>query len=302
MVERDLRHSGAGGERRRREPEGRGGVQVLDRAVAILEAISREDGMPLSTIASRAGVAPSTAHRILTSLEANGLISMNPEGKLWFVGVRAFQIGNGFLRNRKVVEIGRPIMRALMEETGETINLAIEDSGDVVYISQIECHNAIRAFHRPGTRGPMHASGMGKAILSGWNEAAVRRVLMRKSMPRYTERTMVEAPVFIEALREVRERGWAIDDEERMFGMRCVAAPIFNEIGEIVAAISISGPTARLSHARLWELGPEVKQAARQITLSIGGVARGHDGGSGGGAPDGERRSARQTRRRSRIR
>ena len=270
------------------EPEGRGAVQVIDRAVAILEAISREDGLPLTAIASRAGVAPSTAHRILTSLEANGLITMRAEGKLWFVGVRAFQIGNGFLRNRKIVEMGRPIMRALMEETGETINLAIEDAGDVVYISQAECHNAIRAFHRPGTRGPMHASGMGKAILSGWSEAAVRRVLMRKSMERFTERTIVDATAFIEALREVRERGWSIDDEERTFGMRCVAAPIFNEIGEIVAAVSISGPTARLSHARLWELGPEVKQAARQITLSIGGTsgdARAAGAGSGSGRP-----------------
>ncbi len=265
--------------------EARGAVQVLDRAVAILEAISSEDGMSLTTIAARAGVAPSTAHRILTSLEANGLITMSPERKLWFVGVRAFQIGNGFLRNRKIVEMGRPTMRALMEETGETINLAIEDGGEIVYISQAECHNAIRAFHRPGTRGPVHASAMGKAILSGWSEAAVRRALTRKPMDRFTERTIVDIPAFLEALREVRERGWAIDDEERTDGMRCVAAPIRDELGEIVAAISISGPTVRFSHARLWELGPEVKGAAREITHSIGGTAGGTSGGAAAPQP-----------------
>lgn len=114
-----------------------GSVQALDRALTLLELIAAEDGLTLSDVAARAGVAPSTAHRILTTLEGHDYVVHDEERGLWLVGVRAFEVGSSFLRNRKLVGIGRSIMRQLAEACGESINLAIEDNGAIVFISQI---------------------------------------------------------------------------------------------------------------------------------------------------------------------
>lgn len=249
----------------------KGGIQVIDRAVSILETVAQSDGLPLTSIARQAGMATSTVYRILTALQSNGLIRMDEESKLWFVGVRSFEIGNGFLRVRKPIDVGRRVMRELMEETGESVNMAIIDRGEVVYIAQFECHNAIRAFHRPGSRGPVHCSGVGKALLAWRTKPEVTSILHDHGMRPFTNKTITGDQRFFKELDEARVRGWAVDDEERYEGMRCVAAPIFNEFGEAETGISISGPSVRLTFERLGELGPAVKRAAKTITNSIGG-------------------------------
>lgn len=250
-----------------------GSVQSLDRALTLLELIAAEDGLTLSDVAARAGVAPSTAHRILTTLEAHEYVVHDEERGIWLVGVRAFEVGSSFLRNRKLVSVGRSIMRTLMETCGESVNLAIEDSGSIVFISQIESHHPIRAFHRPGSRGTIHASGVGKALLATRPENTVRTILHKTGLKKFTDKTLNSPEKLFADLAVVRERGWAIDDEERTPGMRCVAAPIFNEYGEAIAGLSISGPTVRIPDERLGELGPAVRRAAEEITKSIGGYA-----------------------------
>lgn len=246
-------------------------VQSLDRALALLELIAGEDGLTLTELAQRAGVPPSTAHRILGTLQVHDYVAHDEERGLWLIGVRAFEVGSSFLRNRKLADIGRANMRELMEECGESVNLAIEDNGTIVFISQIESHHAIRAFHRPGTRGMIHASGVGKALLSTLEDEEVRRVLHKTGLEKFTDKTLVEPEKLFAELAAIRQRGWAVDDEERHPGMRCVAAPIYNEHGEACAGISVSGPTVRFSDERLGELGPKVKRTAAAITKSIGG-------------------------------
>ncbi|MEM7041965.1 MAG: IclR family transcriptional regulator [Pseudomonadota bacterium] len=248
-----------------------GGIQVLDRAITILEAVSEVDGITLTSIAHQTGTTTSTAHRILTTLETNGFVTMDRERKLWFIGVTAFQIGNGFLRNRKVVDLARPLMRDLMSEIGESVNLGVEDDGTIVYLAQIECHNPIRAFHRPGTRTTIHSSAMGKAIMSSWTDAAIRKLLEKVGMPGFTRKTLTDDRRFFADIEKTRERGWSFDDEEATVGMRCVAAAISNEFEEVVASVSISGPTTRLNYDRIGELGPRVKRAAAEMTAAIGG-------------------------------
>lgn len=263
--------------RRMANPRGRskdsGGIQVLDRAIGIMDAVAAVDGMTLTSISHQTGTTTSTAHRILTTLEANGLVTMDRERKLWFIGVTAFQIGNGFLRNRKVVDLARPLMRDLMNEIGESVNLGIEDDGNIVYLAQIECHNPIRAFHRPGTRSSIHSSAMGKAILASWTDAAIKKLMEKVGMPGYTRKTLTDDRRFFSDLEKTRERRWALDDEEATAGMRCVAAGISNEFDEMIAAVSISGPTARLTYDRVGELGPKIKRAAGEISAAIGGRA-----------------------------
>lgn len=246
-------------------------VQSLDRALALLELIAEEDGLTLTELAQRAGVPPSSAHRILGTLQAHDYVFHDDERGLWLIGVRAFEVGASFLRNRKLAETGRAIMRELMLECGETVNLGIEEKGGVVFISQVESHHAIRAFHRPGSRGAIHASGVGKALLTAMPEEEVRSILHKTGLQKFTDKTLVEPGKLFAELKTSRERGWAVDDEERTEGMRCVAAPIYNEFGEAFAGLSVSGPTVRMSDERLGELGPKVRRAAEAITKSIGG-------------------------------
>ncbi|MEZ5930737.1 MAG: IclR family transcriptional regulator [Alphaproteobacteria bacterium] len=252
-------------------PKEAGGIQVLERAIGIMEAVAAVDGITLTSLAHQTGTTTSTAHRILTTLEANGFVTMDRERKLWFIGVTAFQVGAGFLRNRKVVDLARPLMRDLMAETGESVNLGIEDNGAIVYLAQIECHNPIRAFHRPGTRTMIHSSAMGKAILASWSDQAIKKLMEKVGMPGFTRKTLTNDRRFFADLEKTRERQWAFDDEEATIGMRCVAAAVYNEFSEVVAAVSISGPTTRLTYDRIGELGPRIKRAAAEMTAAIGG-------------------------------
>ncbi len=246
-------------------------VQSLARALTILERLAEVDGLTLTDLALRVGLAPSTAHRLLMTLEQRRFVHFDEDGGRWSVGVQAFTVGGAFLRGRKVVVIGRPVMRRLMDEVGETVNMAVEDAGEVVYVAQVESHAPMRAFFRSGTRAPIHSSAVGKALLAAMPEDKVADILHRRGLPRFTPNT-VDTPARLKAeLAEVRRRGWAVDDEEHTIGMRCVAAAIYDEFGEPLAGVSVSGPTVRITDNRLAELGAMVVRAAAEITAESGG-------------------------------
>ncbi|MFV3130999.1 IclR family transcriptional regulator domain-containing protein [Niveispirillum sp. KHB5.9] len=254
------------------DTERSGNVQVLGRAIAILNHLSQADGgASLTEVGNAVGLAASTTHRLLTSLESERYVRFDAETKLWSVGVQAFIMGSGFLRTRDLVRLARPHMRALMEASGETVNLAIEDQGAAVYLSQVECREMMRTFARLGARVPMHCSGVGKALLSALGEGLLARHVERHGLMRVTARTLITLPDLLADLSAGRVRGYAIDDEEHAVGLRCVAAPIFNEHGDPVGAVSLSGPMARITDARIATLGGLVGRAAGRIMAEIGG-------------------------------
>lgn len=246
-------------------------VQVLDRSLHLLSIIADNDGSTLTDLADHTAMAPSTVHRLLTSLANHGMLTHDPESGDWTIGVRAFEIGNAFLRYRKLGPISRPFLKRLMDECGETANIAIEDEGDVVFISQIESHAPMRAFFRPGRRGPIHASGIGKAILSTWSDTDIGQMLSGKTLTHFTDHTLDTLPALLKDIQQIRTRGWSIDDEEHTLGMRCIAAPLFNEHGEAIAGISISGPAVRLPKDKLGVLGPVIRRTADELTMAMGG-------------------------------
>ncbi|WP_349962853.1 HTH-type transcriptional regulator BhcR [Rhizobium sp. ZPR3] len=246
-------------------------VQVLDRSLKLLELVAEADGAVLTDLADRSGMAPSTVHRLLTSLAQHGMVTHDGETGVWTIGVKAFEIGTAYLRFRKLGTISRPFLKQLMEASGETANIAIEEDGDVVFISQAESHAPMRAFFRPGRRGPIHASGIGKAILSTWADSQIEALLKGRSLQHFTDKTRDTLPMLLNDVAEIRSRGWSIDDEEHTLGMRCVAAPIFDEYGEAIAGISISGPAVRLPDERVAALGPVVRAAAEELTKAMGG-------------------------------
>lgn len=247
-------------------------VQSLDRALRILAVVAAHDGLSLTEIAEASGIAASTAYRMLTTMENHGMVEHDDAEQLWSVGVGAYRMGSAFLRRRKLVDRSRAIMQELMEKTGETANLGVSEDDCVVFVSQVETHQAIRAFFRPGSRSPFHASGIGKAILAHLPESRVSAIVRRAGLEAFTGNTLADIVGLGENLREVRARGWSVDDEERHPGMRCVAAAIFNEFAEPVGGISVSGPTVRVTVERLSEIGPMVRAAANQVTAMTGGV------------------------------
>ena len=247
-------------------------VQSLDRALRILAVVADANGLSLSEIAAASEVPAPTAYRMLVTLENHGMVEFDKSDQLWSVGVGAFRTGSAFLRRRRLVDRARAVMQDLMERSGETANLGVAEDGCVVFVSQVETHEAIRAFFRPGTRSPFHASGIGKAVLAHLTPERVAAIARREGLERYTETTKASIDDLNADLETIRARGFAIDDEERYPGMRCVAAAIFNEYGEPLGGISVSGPTVRVTGARADELGALVAGAAAEITRSIGGT------------------------------
>ncbi len=247
-------------------------VKALERALTLLGIVAEADSVNLTELSHRAGIPASTAHRLLMTLQNYGYLEFHEDTQMWSVGVEAFRIGGSFARRIKVVEAGRPVLHELMAQTGETANMAIADDGDVVFVSQVETHEPIRAFHRPGTRAHMHASGIGKALLAHFDGPALDAWMQAKGLTVYTQNTICDPEALRREMAETRRRGWAIDNEERTLGMRCVAAPIYNTFGEAIAGISVSGPTVRIPDDVLTEYGVLVRRAADRVTESIGGT------------------------------
>lgn len=247
-------------------------IKSLDRAMRILAFVSEQRGMTLSAIAGQMDESPATVYRVLVTLEGQRMVEFDAEEQAWYIGPAAFVIGTRFLRRTSLVERARPVMRRLMEATGETANLGMERNGAVLFLSQVETHASIRAFFPPGTLSPIHASGIGKALLAQMDASQRDRCLAFGGLEAFTQNTIVEHPELLANLRLIRERGYSYDDQERTLGMRCIAAPVFDINREAVAGISVSGPTSRVNEATLHGLAVPVVAAARELTMAIGGL------------------------------
>lgn len=247
-------------------------IQSVDRALMILKIVSTEVAATLKIIAVMADLPMSTTHRVLETLRAHGLVDFDTITQTWSVGVEAFRIGQGYVRRTTYLDLGREAMRELTEDTGETSNIAVRDGSEVVHISQVETQAPIRAFIPAGSRGPLYASGIGKTLLANLAPEDVLELVDTTAMHAFTPKTICHRDTLLATLAVIRERGWAIDDEERHAGMRCIAAPIFNEFGEAIAGLSVSGPARRLGDATLDGIATRVRSAADWVTSRAGGV------------------------------
>lgn len=249
-----------------------GQVQSLTRGLSILEALGKtEGGLTLTDVSRRVDLAPSTTHRLLATLDKMGYVYQAGELGRWYVGLQAFAVGSSFLASRDFVAQSHPYMRRLMEQSGETANLAILDGTEAVFIDQVQCRETMRTIVKLGSRVPLHASGVGKAIFGALPDDQIDAIVKVKGLPRITEHTITVTETMWAALRVIRQRGWSFDDEEHLPGTRCVAASIYNEHAESLGAISIAGPSARLPDARIKQLGPLVAHIAEDITRRLGG-------------------------------
>jgi IclR family acetate operon transcriptional repressor len=249
-----------------------GHVQSLTRGLSILEALAKSSaGLTLTDVAQRVQLPPSTTHRFLSTLERMGYVYQAGDLGLWYVGLQAFTVGTTFLANRDFVAQSHASMHRLMEQAGETANLAILDGTEAVFIAQVQCHEMMRTLVKLGSRVPLHASGVGKAIFAALPNEQIDAILKVRGLPRITENTIVVPETMWAALRVIRQRGYSFDDEEHARSTRCVGAAIYDEHAEPLGAISIAGPSTRLADERIRQLGPIVAHIAEELTRHLGG-------------------------------
>ncbi|MEE2945989.1 IclR family transcriptional regulator [Cognatishimia activa] len=245
-------------------------VQSVDRALTILESIAeRRTGARVSDIATDVGLAVSTVHRLLTTMEQRHFVQQDPRTGGWMIGQRAHGVGESYSLHDSLVVPARPYLRSLRDQTRETANLGVIQSEEAVTISQVESREIMRAIAPPGGRVPVLNSGMGKAIVATWPDEAIASLIRRQGLRKMTSHSLgSEAEAFAE-IEKIRQSGYAVDDEEYVIGMRCVAAVVMDHEGEAIAAVSVSGLAARVTHDCIPDIADAVVAAAKSLSAQI---------------------------------
>src|SRR5215470_1173922 len=256
------------------DQEGReGGVQSVDRALSIIETLAEDDeGYRLSDLAIRTGLSTSTVHRLLATLEKRRFVQFDRTESKWHIGAQSFSVGATFARRRNFAAQAMPYLRKLRDQTRETANLAVVDDESIIVLTRAESREIMRSLTKVGGRVAMVASGVGKAVLATYADEDVNAIIRHHGMPRLTEKSIVRPSDLFRELELVRSQGFAVDDEEACMGLRCIAAVVYNDCAEPLAAISVSGMTSRVTDDRVPLLGRLVREAATELTLALGGV------------------------------
>ena len=253
-----------------------GVVQSVDRALRIVEALAADgNGCGLSDLAMRTDLSPSTAHRLLTTLERRRFVQFDRNSRAWRIGVMSHRVGLSFMGQEDLTDHALPYLRRLRDQAHETANLAMVSDGNLIILSRVQGQGPTRSLSVVGGRVSMATSALGKALLAAYSEKDALAVVQREGLPRLTSRSIVQWDDLWKSLKSIRQRGYSVDDEEAQAGVRCVSAVVYDREGDPHAAISLSGGTLRVSDERLPVLGKAVQAAARELTIAIGGTSRG---------------------------
>lgn len=252
----------------RKHPEPASPVQSVDRAVSILESLARSGESGVTELAKELGVHKSTAFRLVAALERRDLVEqINGRGK--------YRLGTGILRlagattsRLDLVQESRPISARLAKRTGETVNIAVLSDGAALYMDQVAGSSALQPHNWVGQRIPLHATSNGKVLLSALEPGEVDRQI--PALPSYTGNTITSRRALQRELADVRSRGYAIAVDELEIGLTAVAAPVRNIHGEVVASLSVSGPSFRLDARRVPDLAEQVIAAAGEVSGRLG--------------------------------
>ena len=246
-------------------------IHVIDRAAQILDCFGFDhQELSVSEIGAKTGLHRSTAHRILMALEYNDLIKQNPSTGKYHLGIKLFKLGHQAVSQLNLRETCRPFLSRLMNDTKETIHLAVLDDDQVLYLDKVEGPHALRMPSRVGRYIPTYCTSLGKAMLSCLDDQEVKSILRRQTLKPHTENTVKNINQLLADLRSVRKRGYAVDNEEIEIGLRCVGAPLRDYTGGMVGAISVAAPSARLSEKNTPVIGRMVIAIAAEISEQLG--------------------------------
>jgi IclR family transcriptional regulator, KDG regulon repressor len=241
-------------------------IRAVERALDVLQCFtSQTPQLNMSQISERIGINKSTVHRLLLTLERNRFVERDLSTGMYRPGLRLLQIASLAMEQNNLRRIALPFMQSLCSECRENVNLALLDGDDVVYVDVIEGLQRVKLAAVPGQRLPGFSTASGKAILAFLPEDRVTHILER-GMPRYTATTVRSLEQFFEDAARIRERGYAISEQEFEEGINAIAAPICDQP---IASISIAGPAYRLTRERMLEMGPRLMQTARDIAQEV---------------------------------
>jgi DNA-binding IclR family transcriptional regulator len=249
------------------QQEAKGSIQVIERMMSLLEALaSAPEPATLKMLAQTTGLHPSTAHRILAVMTHSRLVERH-EASTYALGIRLLELGNIVKSRINIREIALPFMQNLHETIDESINLGIRDRDEIIYIERTSSgRSLVRVVYLLGGRAPLHLTSLGKLFLAAESVADVRAYAKRTGLPGKTPHSLTQLGALEKELDKIRRHDVAYDNEEAEIGLRCLAAPIRDDQGSIVAGLSISAPTDR--HEAGW--APQIKSAADAISNALG--------------------------------
>lgn len=244
-------------------------VEVIGKVLRILEALDKStEGLNLRQISLQTGVNKSTAYRYLSHLE-NASYLFRQEDGIYLIGPRLAHFGTGIAYHARLRKISRPFLEELWRITKETVNLAILDGQEIIFLDVIESPQLFRMGSQVGMRMSLNCTALGKTILAFMPPDQQEKILASLTFTRITPRTIMDAAKLRKELIKIRHQGHALDDQEGHLGARCIAAPILDGSGRILAAISVTGPMARITSQKIQLLGTTVKTSAKKISSHL---------------------------------
>jgi len=245
-------------------------IQSVDRALYILEVLARHDGLGLSELSRQVGLNKSTVYRFLTTLHDCGFVRQSPETSKYSLGWKVVELSGWLLEGAELVAAARVPLKRLSEDTQEAVHLGVLDEGEVVYVSKVDSLRPIRIASRIGARVPAHCTALGKSLLAYMPAEEAAAVLRRHPPVPRTSRTRTRPEDVLASLEEVRRDGYSLDLLENEEGIICVGAPIFDNTGALLAAVSISGPDFRSADEAVATTARLVQRCARDISANLG--------------------------------
>lgn len=246
-------------------------IQSVSRAIAILQYIADNgNSASLTAISKGLDLSKSTVHGLIATLEQQYYVSQDQTTGLYALGLKLFELGQVVYKNMDLRTIAKQYLQDIVNLYGETGHIAVLSDNEVVYIEKVDSPHSYRIHTTVGSKNPVYCTGVGKAMLSCLSDNQLEQMIARISMRRLTEKTITDVSALKQELELIRNRGYAIDDEEIEVGLRCVAAPIKNHKGECIAGISVAGPSVRMTNERLTEISKPIMKIAQQISSQFG--------------------------------
>jgi IclR family KDG regulon transcriptional repressor len=246
-------------------------VKSLDRALHILDLLkTKRGGFGVTEISREIGLNKTSVYRMLSTFVRHGYAEQDSETERYKLGYKVLELSSSLLESIDLRKEARVFLKELEEMTNEVIHLVVYDRGEVVYIEKLEGNETLRMHSRVGTRAPMHCTSVGKVILAYLPQEEVLSIFERYEFDPHTPYTIVDKEVLLDHLIDIRKKGYALDLEENEVGITCIAAPIFDHSGKVIAAFSVSGPTTRMTSNRLGELKDHMMDLSRKISGRLG--------------------------------
>lgn len=245
-------------------------IGALSNGLDVLECFGEREAWSLGEIADHLNLNKATAFRVLSTLESKSFVEKRYTDGRFVLGTRLLALGTGALRFEQLRWQALPPLKSLAERTGESVHVGVMYEGDVVTVQLVDGLHDVRMHSSLGKRSPAHASSMGKVILAHYSPAELEDYAREPGLRAFTPHSITEVNAFLDEMRAVRTQGYAIDNEEVQLDVRCVGAAISDHTGRVVAGVSLSGPSSRMTDERIEEVIPLVKLTARTISRMLG--------------------------------